>query len=368
MADKIFISPAKYVQGKGIINTGAHYVLDSLGKKLLIIGDQIAYTNAGKQLCENLQQSGAEVEFVLFRGQSSYAEIDRIAQIGESGKYNAIIAVGGGKAADTARGVRHKLGIRLGIVPTIAASDAPVASLYAIYSDKDEVLEYGFTRNPELVMVDPEVISKAPARFLASGIADALATWIEAKACAQVNEVTTAGGRATIAGLAIAEKCEEIIFKYGIQAYEANRAKVVTPAFEAVVEANILLSGIGYESGGLTAAHSIHNGLTVLSGEIEKTTHGEKVAYGTLAQLFLENRDIEELNKFICFYQKLHLPTTFADLKISDITYEELVKVGKAATAEGETIHRMPFAVTAEEVADALIAVDTYVRNSFHCD
>lgn len=363
MSDKIFISPAKYVQGKGLIQTGMQYIIDSLGKKLLIIGDQNAYDFAGKQLCENLEQLHVQVHFEMFCGQSSFAEINRVAQIGEQGKYTAIIAVGGGKAADTARGVSHKLGICLGIVPTIAASDAPVASLYAVYSEEDEVLEYGFTRNPDLVMVDTEVISKAPARYLASGMADGLATWVEARACAQADEVTTAGGKATIAGLAIAEKCEEIIFKFGIQAYEANKAKVVTPALDAVVEANILLSGIGYESGGLTAAHSIHNGFTVLSGEIGKTTHGEKVAYGILTQLFLENRSVEELNRFIRFFQRIDLPTTLEELKIPDISYEELLKVGDAATAGSETIHRMPFGITAEDVADALLAVDAYVRS-----
>jgi len=129
---------------------------------------------------------------------------------------------------------------------------------------------------------------------------------------------------------------------------------------------NTLLSGIGYESGGLTAAHSIHNGLTVLTGEIEQLTHGELVAYGTLTQLFLENRKPEELDKFICFYRKLNLPTTLADLKLGDASYEELLKVGKAATAPGETIHRMPFEVTAGDVADAMLAVDVYVKARFN--
>lgn len=300
-----------------------------------------------------------------FGGQSSMEEIDRIAEICRKGNYEAILAVGGGKIGDTARGVIAQTGLRLGVIPTIAATDAPVASLYAIYDEHDELQACKFTRNPDLVIVDTDIISKAPERYLASGMADALATWVEARANSSHNGVTTAGGHATLAGLAIAEKCEQIIFQYGIQAYEANKAKVVTPALEYVVEANILLSGIGYESGGLAAAHAIHNGLTILGGETENIMHGEKVAYGTLAQLFLENRPMEEIDRFVAFYRRLHLPTTFADLLLEDISYEDLLNVGKAATAEGDTMKQMPFEVTADDVADALIAVDAYVRRKY---
>lgn len=365
MYEKIFLSPGRYVQGKGILRKCSSYVFESLGRKLLVIGGKHSYQSAGEMFCKGMKEAGADITYLPFGGQCSWAEIERIAHVGREGDYEAIIAVGGGKAGDTARGVSHKLGLRLGVIPAIASTDAPVAGLYAVYTEDDVVQEYGFTRNPDLVLVDTEVISKAPERYLASGMADALATWVEAKACAAGCQITTGGGRATLAGLAIAEKCEEIIFKYGVQAYEANRAKVVTPALEYVVEANTLLSGIGYESGGLTAAHSIHNGLTILSGEIEKLTHGELVAYGTLSQLMLENRDTKEIDKFIHFYKELNLPTTFEELKVPDITYEQILDVGRAATGEGETIHRMPFEVTAEDVAAAMTAVDSYVRNRF---
>lgn len=277
MNEKIFMSPAKYIQGRGVLNRCDDYLTHGFGKRFMVIADEIAMECAGKLLRDKLQKVGADVLTVHFNGQSSLKEIERITAEGEGRHVDAVIAVGGGKTCDTARGVKDNLKTDLVVVPTIASTDAPTASLYAIYSEEDEVLEYRYTKNADLVLVDTEVIAKAPARFLASGIADALATWMEASACAESNKCTTTGGRATIAGLAIAEKCQEIILKYGVQAYEANKAHVVTKAFDYVVEANTLLSGIGYESGGLAAAHSIHNGFTVLSGEIERTSHGEKL-------------------------------------------------------------------------------------------
>ena len=171
------------------------------------------------------------------------------------------------------------------------------------------------------------------------------------------------GAAPTLAAEAIAEKCESVLFANAFQAIEACEVNVVTPALEAVVEANTLLSGIGFESCGLAAAHAIHNGFTALHGDIHTLTHGEKVAYGTLTQLFLENKPREMINKFVSFYQALNLPTTLKDLKLENVSYDELLKVGKLATQDGETIHQMAADFTAEDVMDALFAVDAYVKS-----
>jgi len=176
MVEKVFLSPAKYVQGKGVLKTCGNSVLQTLGNKLLVIAGKRSFESAGKVFCEAIKSAGGATEFLPFGGQSSWAEINRIAKVGEAGNFDAIVAVGGGKVGDTARGVADKLKIRLGIIPSIASTDAPVASLYAVYTEDDEVQEYGFTRNPDLVLVDTEVICKAPAKYLASGMADALAT------------------------------------------------------------------------------------------------------------------------------------------------------------------------------------------------
>ncbi len=37
--------------------------------------------------------------------------------------------------------------------------------------------------NPNMVIVDTKIVAGAPARLLAAGIGDALATWFEARAC-----------------------------------------------------------------------------------------------------------------------------------------------------------------------------------------
>jgi hypothetical protein len=71
------------------------------------------------------------------------------------------------------------------------------------------------------------------------------------------------------------------------------------------VEANILLSGIGFESGGLASAHSVHNGLTALE-ETHAYYHGEKVAFGVLVGLQLTAAPPEESADLIRFQPADH--------------------------------------------------------------
>jgi glycerol dehydrogenase-like iron-containing ADH family enzyme len=64
--------------------------------------------------------------------------------------------------------------------------------------------------------------------------------------------------------------------QHGIQAALDCAAHTVTDSLEAVVEANILLSGLGVECGGLAVAHGLHNALTKLP-ETHSLMHGQKV-------------------------------------------------------------------------------------------
>lgn len=364
--EKVFASPSRYVQGKGVLSTGTSYI-KALGKRALLLSDDIVYGIAGKNLRENLEKIEMYVKYVPFNGEASTAEIQRVSQIGRDAQVDLVIGLGGGKTIDAAKAISDQLAVPVAVLPTIASTDAPTSALSVIYSDEGVFEKYLFyKKNPELVLVDTAVVARAPSRLLASGIADAMATWVEGRSIIKNAGKTMAGGTPTLAAEAIAEKCEKILFENGLKAMAACEAKVVTPALEAVVEANTLLSGIGFESCGLAAAHAIHNGFTALHGDIHTLTHGEKVAYGTLTQLVLENRPKEELDRYISFYQALGLPTTLKDLKLENVSYEELLKVGKLSTQAGETIHQMGLAINEENVTDALFALDSYVRDIFN--
>lgn len=358
---KVFASPSRYIQGKNALFTNSD-IIKKLGQKPVLLCDDIVYGIVGERFEGYLSEHGLPPVHVAFNGEASDNEINRVVAIARENDNDVIIGLGGGKTIDSAKAIADILEIPVIIAPTIASTDAPTSALSVIYTDEGAFEKYIFyAKNPELVLVDTQVICQAPKRLLASGIADGLATWVEARAVMQKNGDTMAGGNQTLAGLAIAEACERTLFADGLKAMASCEKKVVTPALENVIEANTLLSGLGFESAGLAAAHAIHNGFTALTGDIHHLTHGEKVAYGTLTQLFLENKSREEIDRYVDFYQAIGMPTTLKEMHLDTATEEDFLKIGRQATMAGETIHQMPFTITAEDVAAALVAVDAYV-------
>jgi glycerol dehydrogenase len=147
----------------------------------------------------------------------------------------------------------------------------------------------------------------------------------------------------------------------GADALRAVQTQVVTPALERLVEANTLLSGIGFESSGLAAAHAIHNGLTTAKAT-HAYLHGEKVAFGLLTQLVMEGQPQSLLHRVLSFATEVGLPITLADVGLTELPKEQLKKIAVRATAESETIHNEPFEVLPEMVADAIMAADAMGR------
>jgi glycerol dehydrogenase len=246
------------------------------------------------------------------------------------------------------------------VVPTIAATDAPCSALSVIYTPQGVFDRYlVLPKNPDIVLVDTAIVANAPVEYLVSGMGDALATFWEADTCAKSCKPNALTGCTppTLSAIALAKLCYDTLLEHGVQAKLAVAQKAVTPAVEAVVEANTLLSGLGFESGGLAGAHSLHNGLTVLEASHHKL-HGQKVAFGTLAQLVLEGRPSEEIYEVLDFCDTVGLPVCFEDLGIERPTREEIRKVAEATTAEGETIHATWFTVTADMVESAIWAAD----------
>ncbi|WP_405099688.1 glycerol dehydrogenase [Oceanobacillus sp. FSL H7-0719] len=358
MSAIIFSSPSKYIQGANELKNIGEYVQE-LGKKALILSDEVVWGITGEQIQTSFNKVKLDYHFVEFNGEASINEINRVVEEGKQVHADILVGVGGGKTLDTAKAIADGLDIGIVIVPTTASTDAPTSALSVIYSDEGVFESYKFyKKNPDLVLVDTAVVAKAPARFFSSGVADAMATWVEARANIKSGGLTMAGGKPSIAAQAIARTCEETLFAYGIPAYQAVQKGIVTKHVEAVVEANTLLSGLGFETGGLAGAHAIHNGFTVLAGDIHHLTHGEKVAYGTLVQLMLELHPEEELLSYIHFYRELGLPTTLKEMHLDETSFEDLLKVGEAATQEGETMKNLSPDITAEDIANAIIAVD----------
>ncbi|MFX3624294.1 MAG: glycerol dehydrogenase [Ectobacillus sp.] len=364
---KMIISPSKYIQGPDELTKIAYYTVQ-LGKHAFIIADAFVANLTQETVSASYLQQGTSYTMETFNGECSKPEINRLKEMCELAQADVVVGIGGGKTLDTAKAIAHYNQIPVIVVPTIASTDAPTSALSVIYKENGEFDEYLFLPlNPTYVIMDTKIIASAPVRLLVSGMGDALATYFEARACKQANKLAIAGGSVTEAAITLAKLCYDTLLEEGLKAKLAAENQVITDAVEKIIEANTFLSGIGFESGGLAAAHAIHNGFTILE-EAHHMYHGEKVAFGTLAQLVLENAPNEEIEKVIAFCLSVGLPVTLEDLGVKEIDENKLRTVAELSCAEGETIYNMPFAITPELVYAAILTADKlghYYKNRF---
>lgn len=353
------ISPSRYVQGKGAIHQLGEY-LAQLGSKPLMVADDLVWGLVGHDIEASL--SAAELPLVRqkFNGIPSAREVDRLVEVIKESGADIVVAVGGGSAIDAVKAAGFLAGIRWANCPTVASTDAPCSALSVIYTEDGEFEEYRFfPRNPDLVLVDSQIVANAPVSLLIAGVGDALATWLEARATSRSNSKTMAGGLPTLTGTALAELSWNVLWDNALPAIDAVRDHEVTPAVDKVIEANTLLSGLGFESGGLAAAHAIHNGLTAVQAT-HGLAHGQKVNIGSVTQLVLEGAPTSDIRDFIEFTTRVGLPTTLTEVGLRADDPESLKTVADAATVEGETIHSMPFDVHSDDVASALKSIERF--------
>jgi glycerol dehydrogenase len=295
-----------------------------------------------------------------FNGIPSAKEVDRLVAVIKAAGADIAIAVGGGSVIDAVKAAGFLAGIRWANCPTVASTDAPCSALAVIYTETGEFEEYRFfPRNPDLVLVDSQVVANAPVELLIAGVGDALATWLEARATARSNSKTMAGGLPTLTGTALAQLSWDVLWENALPAIDAVRDHQVTPAVDKVIEANTLLSGLGFESGGLAAAHAIHNGLTAVP-QTHGLAHGQKVNIGSVTQLVLEGAPTSEIRDFVEFTTRVGLPNTLTEIGLRADDIASLTVIAEAATVPGETIHSMPFEVSSADVVSALVSIERF--------
>ncbi|MCB2187712.1 MAG: glycerol dehydrogenase [Deltaproteobacteria bacterium] len=354
----ITLFPGRYLQGRG--------ALDHLGPECARLGQKaflIASPHAQAHLLPGLLPRVSEhcgVEVALFGRECCDQEISRLGELFAPAGCDLVVGLGGGKTLDAAKMVAHQAGVPAIMAPTIASTDAPCSSVSVIYSPAGtfQRAEH-LPKNPHAVIVDTQVVAAAPARFLVAGMGDALATWFEAESCRVSRAPNIAGALSSLTAVSLARLCWDIIREYGPAALASCTARAVTPALERVVEANTLLSGLGFESAGLAAAHALHNGLTALPAA-KNRYHGEKVAFGTLVSLFLTGQTPEIMNEVYGFCETVGLPTTLAALGFQGLTDEDLFRVAEKACDPLDSMPHEPHETSPAILVDLIKAADAW--------
>ena len=358
---RVFISPHRYIQGEGVIDSLGRYLSILPSRMPLLLMTAGGSRRFGPRVQASFAGTAIESQVEIFRGECSTEEVERITKkVRRAGQpTDSVVAVGGGKCLDAGKCVASRLGVPVVLCPTIASTDAPCSAVSVMYTPEGVGKGPEFFRSsPALVVVDTGIIASSPLRYLIAGMGDALATCYEALTCFRNPAARSmVGGRVTLAALTLAELCAKTVFEDGKQAVETLRNGRIDPSVERIIEANTLLSGIGFESGGLAAAHALAAGLTVIPVLNREFLHGELVSIGLIAHLMLE-KEPEEARRAACLLSELGLPVMLKQFRLdmrSDA--RAFMEAAKAALKEPFAGNE-PFDVTPEKLFSALGEAD----------
>ncbi|MEM7554583.1 MAG: iron-containing alcohol dehydrogenase [Cyanobacteria bacterium P01_A01_bin.84] len=353
------IAPKKVIRGSQVLQQAAPAV-SNLGIRPLLISGKNSFSKIEPYLKPLLEAENLNIAQGNYTPDCSETTLKALRKRGREHKADVVVGVGGGKALDTAKLVAHQLEIPVATIPTSAATCAAWTALSNVYSDNGAFLyDVPLDSCPDLLILDYELVKTAPQHTLVAGIGDAIAKWYEASVSSGESEETL-----VIAALQQARVLRDILFVKSAEALKNPGSQV----WQQVVDATVLLAGVIGGIGGAqcrtVAAHAVHNGLTHLSipKSIRKSIHGEKVAYGILVQLRLEEMLIlnqlaaSARQQLLKFYTEIGLPQNLTDLGLNNITLAQLQTAAEIALSEKSDIHRLPFLVSLEQLMAAMIS------------
>ncbi len=354
---RAFGAPRLYLQGPGALRELGP-VVAGLARQVAVVGDADVLARYAAAVEQSLGGAGVTAASAALRGEVSDAAIAALdaALPREAG---CVIGLGGGRSIDAAKAVALRRGLPVVTVPTAASNDSPTSRIFVIYRE-DGALDRveKLPCNPEAVIVDTEILLRAPPALLRAGVGDGLTKRFEAEGCAAVDGLTPQGTKPLRSAGAIAALGFATLLEHAPQAMSDATYGRLTPAFEAVVEAVILMSGLGFENGGLSLAHSLTRGFS-REAAVHRVPHGEQVAFGLLVQLRLTPGEDAMLRRLIPFCAGLGLPTRLAGIGLSRGDTAALGRIAAATLTAPHITHLPGPPLTAEAISGAMLAVDT---------
>jgi glycerol dehydrogenase-like iron-containing ADH family enzyme len=348
------VAPARVLRGAGALAEAAAAIAQ-LGQRPLVVGGHRSLELVRPILQGALQS--LKLAETTHGADCCESGLTQMRQAIANHQADVVIGVGGGKALDAAKLVAHQGHLPVVTVPTSAATCAAWTALSNVYSEQGAFrYDVALPHCPELVVLDYDLVQTAPQRTLIAGIGDALAKWYEASVSSGHSERTL-----LISAVQQARVLRDLMLQKAAAALQAPGSEV----WRDVVDASVLLAGVIGGVGGAqcrtVAAHAVHNGLTQLL-QSHDILHGEKVAYGILVQLRLEemlqNSGLAAASRqqLLKFYREIGLPTTLGEMGLASITLTDLECAAAFACQAGSDLHRLPFEVTPDQLMAAMVS------------
>lgn len=353
----VFGAPGRYVQGRGAVDELGGCIA-ACGRSALLVADTFVNRLVGERVAASCARAGVSLSTALFEGEVTQPALGRLEAECAARTFDVVIGAGGGKCIDAAKALAYRRGSALITLPTVASNDSPTSKNFVVYDDSHRLVEVGhLARNPHFVLVDTALIVRAPRAFLLAGIGDALTKKFEAEQCLKAGGINMFGARPSLAGVALASACYEAVRTHAAAGLAVAGSDAPTEDFERLIEAVLLMSGLGFESGGLSIAHAMTRGLSAIPGARE-AAHGLQVAYGLLVQLLLERREDAFVDDLIAFFASIGLPRTLAALGVADAD-DDVFGAVAAPTLAAPHAKNFERALTADELVAAMRALES---------
>lgn len=246
-----------------------------------IIADETTYEIAGKEIQENLSESGFQVDYSAI----SNADMVTVDRIHEKTKgHDFLIGVGGGTCIDVAKFVSFKEEKPFISVPTAASHDGISSSRAAIKGEGRSASVQAHA--PVAVLADTLVIRDSPPRLMAAGCGDmvsnytAVLDWELARDENGDYYSEYAAALSKMSAKLVAENAE--IIKKRI---EESARKIV----KALISSGVAMSIAGSSRPASGSEHLFSHALDQIAPE--PALHGEQCGVGSLMMMNLHGED-----------------------------------------------------------------------------
>ncbi len=361
MNAKLIALPSRYLQGEGVLKDLPALLAERGRKRPMLLWGPRTRALVRELVTPSLEQAGMTAEEYLLTGQCSREECARVVEAMARAESDSIVALGGGKALDLSKGVAHQAGVPNIVAPTTLSNDAPPTACTVWYHEDGSFSDTeGWPSNPDVVLVDTSVCIKAPMRMFLAGIADSLATYLEAEPSYLSHIPTRLKYLPTLTARTMAKLCYDTIRADAKSAVLAAETGVVTPAYERVAEASILLSGVGWESCGTAAAHVLGTRLADFP-QLHGAMHGEKVSFGIVTQLLLDTEtDMAFAEDLVDFMVRLGLPVTMEEIGLDRVSEAALYAWCEKQCVPGSRLDCVAPGITPAELVRAMRSASAF--------